>query len=84
MQPFETFSYQEQLLRLQHLVEGVLPHYRLHEAQPTLLQYEDNAVYQITTPTGEHFVLRVSAAEGQSLAAQRSEMHWLMALRRET
>ncbi len=34
--------------------------------------------------TGEHFVLRISAAEGHRLAAQRSKMHWLMALRCET
>jgi len=84
LQPFETLSYQEQLLRLQHLVEAVLPHYGLHDAQSALLQYEDNAVYRITTRTGEHFVFRVSAAEGHSSAAQRSEMQWLMALRRET
>ena len=84
MQPFETLSHQEQLHRLQQLVECVLPHYGLASAQSVLLQYEDNAVYRITLRPGEHFVLRVSAADGQSLAAQRSEMQWLMALRRET
>ncbi|EFH84062.1 phosphotransferase enzyme family protein [Ktedonobacter racemifer] len=84
MQPFKTLSHQEQLHRLQHLVEGVLPHYGLASAQSVLLQYEDNAVYRITPRPGEHFVLRVSAADAHSPAAQRSEMQWLMALRRET
>ncbi len=84
LQPFETFSHQEQLHRLQQLVEGILPHYGLASAQSVLLQYEDNAVYKITPSTGEHFVLRVSAADGHSPAAQRSEMQWLMALCQET
>lgn len=43
----------------------------IRQAQPALLQYEDNAVYRITTRIGEHFVLRVSAAEGHVAAVQR-------------
>ncbi len=84
MQSFETLPYQEQLHRLQHLVERVLPFYNLHEAQYALLQYEDNAVYHVANDAGEHFVLRISALKGHSVAAQRSEMWWLMALKYET
>lgn len=81
---FEALPYQEQLRRLQHLREEVLSRYHLHEAQSVLLQYEDNAVYHIITHSGEQFVLRVSAAEGQNVAEQRSEMQWLTTLRQET
>ncbi|HCI80202.1 MAG TPA: hypothetical protein DHW02_10985 [Ktedonobacter sp.] len=84
MQPFENVSYQQQLHHLQDLVEKVLPCYGLQGAKSFLLQYEDNAVYLITTCTGERFVLRISAAEGQSAVEQWSEMQWLQALRRET
>ncbi|MDQ2717770.1 MAG: hypothetical protein M3Z08_22985, partial [Chloroflexota bacterium] len=83
-QAFETFAYQEQLRRLHPLVESVLPRYGLHEVQVSLLQYEDNAVYRITTHTGAHYVLRVNAAAGYDGAEQCSEMQWLLALRRET
>jgi Ser/Thr protein kinase RdoA (MazF antagonist) len=72
------------LTRLQLLAEKALLRYYLRAAQCVLLQYEDNAVFHITTHTGEQFVLRVNAAEGQSAAEQRSEMQWLTALRQET
>lgn len=81
---FEALPYQEQLRRLQHLGEEALSHYHLHEVKSVLLQYEDNAVYRIIAHTGEQFVLRVSAAEGQNVAEQRSEMQWLTRLRQET
>ncbi|MBA2286288.1 MAG: hypothetical protein H0W02_12455 [Ktedonobacteraceae bacterium] len=49
-QAFETLPYQEQLRRLNLLVESVLPRYGLRKVQVVLLQYEDNAVYHITIP----------------------------------
>ncbi len=84
MQPFETLSYEEQLQCLQPLVESVLQQYGLDEARYALLQYEDNAVYRVTARTGADFVLRVNSLNGHCLAAQRSEMQWLLALRRES
>lgn len=83
-QAFETLPYQEQLRRLNPLVESVLPRYGLREVQVVLLQYEDNTVYHIMIPTGAQYVLRVSAATGYDRAEQCSEMQWLLALRRET
>jgi Ser/Thr protein kinase RdoA (MazF antagonist) len=84
LQPFETLTYNGQIRRLRRLVDVVLPHYDIHDAKVTLLQYEDNAVYRIATHSGKQFVLRVSAAEGHTAAEQLSEMQWLIALRRET
>ncbi len=84
MQAFETLSQPEQLLRLQHIVEQILPLYGLQAASCELLQYEDNAVYRLVAPTGAELVLRISATEGHSAATQLSEAQWLLALRHET
>lgn len=86
MQLFETLTYSGQRRRLRHLVDMVLPHYdiNIHDGKVTLLQYEDNAVYRITTYSGEQYVLRVSAAEGYTVDEHLSEMQWLIALRNET
>ncbi len=84
MQPFETLTYNGQIRRLRRLVDVVLPHYDIHDAKVTLLQYEDNAVYHIVANSGEQFVLRISAAQGHTAAEQLSEMQWLIALRQET
>lgn len=84
MQAFEALSQQAQLRRLQRIVEKILPLYGLQEAAFALLQYEDNAVYRLISATGAEFVLRISAANGHSAAAQFSEAQWLLALRCET
>jgi Ser/Thr protein kinase RdoA (MazF antagonist) len=83
LQSFETLTYSGQIRRLRRLVDVVLPHYNIHDAKITLLQYEDNAVYHIATHSGEQFVLRISAADGHTAAEQLSEMQWLTALRHE-
>jgi Ser/Thr protein kinase RdoA (MazF antagonist) len=80
---FERFSYQEQLVHLQKLAETILPQYGIHNVQPILLQYEDNAVYYISTSSKEQFILRINALEGHGMATQLSEMQWLMALQRD-
>lgn len=84
MQAFDALSQQEQLQRLQPITEKTLPLYGLQTATSTLLQYEDNAVYRLVSSTGAEFVLRISAADGHSAAAQFSEAQWLLALRRAT
>lgn len=83
-QMFDSLTYRSQLSRLRQLARSVLSHYHLLDAQITLLQYEDNAVYRITARSGERFVLRISAAEGYGAAEQNSEALWLTSLRQET
>ncbi len=74
-------TYSGQRRRLRRLIDAVLPHYDIHDAKITLLQYENNAVYRIVTCSGEQFVLRISATEGYTVAEQLSEIQWLIALR---
>lgn len=84
MQPFNTLPYKDQLSILSRLAIKALTQYGLERARIDLLQYEDNAVYRITSPDNEYFVLRINAVDGHQLTAQQSEMQWLMALRNET
>jgi len=84
VKPFRKPLYDEQLARLGHVVDTLLPCYGLSTVQRTLLQHENNAVYRLVTTVGEQFVVRVANTWGRSEQEQRSEMQWLQALRRET
>ncbi len=82
--PFEALTHHGQARRLRHLAVAALRDYPIQAARIELLQYEDNAVYRVTTTAGERFILRVGAAEGHGVAEQRAELRWLAALGHDT
>lgn len=84
MKDFNALEYREQIRYLHILVEKVLEKYGLQHARIHLLQYEDNAIFQIASREGEDFVLRISSTEGYKEQEQISEIQWLSALRRDT
>lgn len=84
MEKLRKRSYEEQIIRLEQVVDALLPCYGIRSAQRTLLQYENNAVYRVVAPDGEPLVARVATPSGRSAEEQRSEMQWLEMLRRET
>jgi len=84
LRPFEALTHRGQARRLRHLAGAALRDYPIQAARIALLQYEDNAVYRVTTAAGERFILRLGAAEGHGMAEQRAELLWLAALGRDT
>ena len=82
--PFEALTHRGQAWRLRQLALAALRDYPIRVARLELLQYEDNAVYQVATGAGEQFILRVGAADGHPVAEQHAELLWLHALGRDT
>ena len=82
--PFDALTHRGQARRLRRLARAALRDYPIRVDRLALLQYEDNAVYQVTTGAGERFILRVGAAGGHGLPEQRAELRWLDALGRDT
>ena len=82
--PFRHLQPAEQLDRLDEVVDALLPRYDLAPAGRTLLQFENNAVFQVVATSGERFVVRVAPPWGRGAAEQRSELQWLESLRLET
>ena len=82
--PFDGLTHRGQARRLRHIAIAALRDYPTGVARLALLQYEDNAVYQVTTGVGDRFILRLGAADGHGVAELRAELLWLEALRRDT
>jgi Ser/Thr protein kinase RdoA (MazF antagonist) len=77
-------SNEQQITRLDQVLNALLSRYGIEPGQRTLLQYEDNAVYRAVMPNGEPVVVRVATPSGRSAEQQLSEMLWLQTLRRDT
>jgi len=82
--PFDALTHRGQARRLRHIAIAALRDYPIEVARIALLQYEDNAVYEVTSGAGGRFILRVGAADGHGVAELRAELLWLDALRRDT
>ena len=83
MSEFRRLAHDEQLRCLDELAQSAADAFGVQVARRELLQYEDNAVYRLTDRGGQQHVLRVSAEDGCSVAAQASELEWLRWLRAE-
>jgi Ser/Thr protein kinase RdoA (MazF antagonist) len=83
MASFSGLPHAAQLDLLEGLTRAVLSeHYGLDgsAARMQVLQYEDNAVWRITSPGHSSFVARLSVRDGRPAHQQRSEMRWLESL----
>jgi len=71
------------LRRMRRLAEAALRHYDLPGARLSFLRAGDNLLYRVTTPSGEHFLLRLHEFSRRNADELRSELLWLTALRHE-
>jgi Ser/Thr protein kinase RdoA (MazF antagonist) len=80
LEGFDTLSAAEHDRRLRRLAEIALRKWGVVANSLTMLQHEDNAVFEVSAESG-HWALRVGAENGCSLREQEEEMSWLSALR---
>lgn len=64
---------------MESIARGALPHWRLEDADLTLLKHRENAVFRVTTQD-RSYALRVHRPGYHSDAALESEHHWIGAL----
>jgi Ser/Thr protein kinase RdoA (MazF antagonist) len=80
MTDFYASSPQEQAARLQALAEGSLAHWGLGPCELQLIKFRENAVFAVTTRSGQRYALRVHRAGYHTDAELRSELQWMRAL----
>ncbi|MEQ8674961.1 MAG: phosphotransferase [Aggregatilineales bacterium] len=71
-----------QLAQLNTLARNALAHYGMVDARLTLLNYTNNAVYEVNGDV--HAVLRVHRPENRTQAGINAELAWLSAIREAT
>jgi len=83
-------NFRGQLGRLRRLAETALAAYGFQPARLVPLAHMENTTFQVDSPGGERYVLRIHRTTGspfhpaRSAAEVWSEMSWLSALRCET
>src|SRR3989442_14573824 len=82
--PFATLSPRGQVRRLTYLALQELEAYAGPVARITPLKHVYNATFRIAAQSGQRYMLRICHPRRTSVAAVRSELLWLAALRRET
>lgn len=83
MKPFHDLTNQGQTRRLRHLALAALDHYDPKPIQVSLLTVETNILFDVRT-AADRYVLRLSAPNARTIGEIRSELAWLVALRRDT
>lgn len=68
------------LQQLTQAAESALPFWQLDGAQLELIKYRENAVYKLTSLSGERFALRIHRPGYHDYAALLSELQWMDAL----
>lgn len=84
MEPFEALHQGGQVRRLRRLAEVALPAYPLREPCLRPVAHLFNTIFQVETPEGSKFALRIQRPDQSDVDVVHSEMLWLAALRRET
>lgn len=84
MTAFDQLTHHGQVKRLRHAALAALDHYDLEVARLSLIQHAYNTLFEIRTPDGTRYALRVNGASQRSLGEIRAEMAWLHALAHET
>ena len=84
MQPFETLGYNEQLARLTESAGVALRSYGYPDSAFHSVAYINNAVFEVHTPDGGHFALRLHRPGHKRLEWIKSELVWLEAICRDT
>jgi len=77
---FAQLSASAQAQRLEALAREALHSWSLHDARLALLKYRENAVFAVTSATGERYVMRVHRPDYRSDRQIQSEAEWMAAL----
>lgn len=83
MKNFYELSYRGQILRMRNLAKAALVPYRLGDVQLTLLTPIENTTFRVDATSKRQYCLRIHMP-GADVATIRSELLWLVALRRDT
>ncbi len=82
---FAALSTAQQLRRVMRLAQGALPLYGLPlDSEIVLLNYSENATFQIRPPGERPLVLRINRPGYQTRSSIASELEWVRALCRDT
>lgn len=84
LQPFETLSYENQLAHLAEAARSALRSYDYPNSDVHAVAYLSNAVFEVHTPDGGHFALRLHLPGRKRLEWIKSELIWLASVRRNT
>jgi len=84
MKAFDTLTYRGQLHRLRQLAHSALEQYAVPEPRLVALQHEANTTFRVLAADHQQYVMRIHRPDGHTLAAIRSEVSWLRALRQDT
>lgn len=80
MLKFDQLTFAEQRTRLIELASSAIKHWGF-EGVLRLIKHRENAVYKLTTSTGEHFALRIHRKGYHSDQSLKSELQWMEALK---
>lgn len=81
MRPYHQLTPSGQLRRKRRMAQAALQHYRLGDTRLDFVRDVDNTLYRVAAADSAHYLLRMHSVERHSLAAIRSELDWLAALR---
>ena len=84
MKPYSDLSLAGRLRRLRELAVAAVAQYDLRSPEIVYHGFDTNLLYQVTTASGERFMLRLAYPGWRTLEDLRSEALWLEALSRET
>ena len=84
VRPYAELTFSGKLRRLHVLAAEALTRYDLDRPRLAYLCWHTNLLYQVTTASGERFVLRLAAPGWRTLDDLQAEAMWLTALARDT
>src|SRR5262245_51749166 len=84
MPPFADLDYDAKLARLTAAAQTALQAYDLADASLRPILYINNAVFEVTSPTGSRFALRLHRPGHKPAEYIRSELIWLQAITAQT
>ncbi len=80
MTDFFQLDADEQSARLTTLAKNALREWGVTDCEPRLIKYRENAVYEVTTKTGDRAALRVHRQGYHDDASLESELNWMAML----
>lgn len=81
MSDFYQLDAAQQASRLTVLAKSALRHWNVHNCEPRLIKYRENAVFEVTDSDGAAAVLRVHRQGYHSNESLASELRWMAMLR---
>jgi Ser/Thr protein kinase RdoA (MazF antagonist) len=84
MKPYRDLTLAGKLRRLHNLAVAALALYDLDRPELAFYGFETNLLYQVTTASGERYMLRLAVPGWRTLTDLQAEALWLEALNRDT